>query len=191
MTNTIFHNKEFEINGISVPDFELKSGNLIRIYIPSVRIIKFDLTIESIKHLQKNNANLPWAKNYSQNSFSERLFPLTVKKYLIKKMKIDEQNASRIANELEVGLNDKFERIGFINRKALIIKAHFEKSNSIIIDYYGVSALGIKKLEQIVNSEIEKGKTGIAFDLLEYMEEKEPYENIERIKITVPNNVYN
>ena len=115
---------------------------------------------------------------------------LGIKKYLSKKMKIDEQNASRIADELEVGLNDKFERIGFINRKALIIKAHFEKSNSIIIDYYGVSAIGIKKLERIVNSEIEKGKTGIAFDLLEYMEEKEPYKNIERIKITVPNNVY-
>lgn len=178
-----------KINGIFIPDFVLKSRTLIRIYVPSVQIIKFDLTIELIKHLQKTNANLPWAKNYSQNSFFERLFPLTVGKYLIQKMKIDEQNALRIADELELGLNDKFERLGFVNRKALIIKAHFEKSNSVIIDYYGVSAIGIKKLERIVNSEIEKGKTGIAFDLLEYMEEKEPYENIERIEINVPNNV--
>ncbi|AGC78024.1 hypothetical protein LX97_03114 [Nonlabens dokdonensis] len=187
MTNTIFYSKEFEINGISVPDFELRSGKLIRIYVPSVRIIEFDLTIESIKHLQKTNANLPWAKNYSQNSFIERLFPLTVEKYLIQKMKIDKNNASRIANELDIGLNERLELINFTNRKALIIKAHFEKSNSIIIDYFGVGAVGIKKLEQIVNSEIKKGKTGIAFDSLQYMEENEPYENIERIIINVPN----
>ena len=187
MTNSIFQSKEFKINGISVPEFELKNGNLIRIYVPNVWIIKFDLTIELIKYFQKKNANLPWAKNYSQNSLLERLFPLTVKKYLVHKKKIDEQNASRIADEIGVKLDDKFEKIGFVNRKALIIKALFEKNDSILIDYYGVSAIGIKKLEQIVNAEIEKGKTGIAFDLLEYIEESEPYENIERIKLTVAN----
>ncbi len=191
MTNSIFHNKEFEINGISIPEIELKSGNLIRLYIPSVRIIGFDLTIELIKYFQKNNNNLPWAKNYSQNSFMERLFPLTVKTYLIKKKKIEKESAIRIADEIGIKLDDKFERIGFINRKSLIIKALFEKHNSILIDYYGVDAIGIKKLEQIVNTEIVKGKSGIAFDLLEYIEEKEPFENIKRIKITVPNNVYN
>ncbi|MFI1742872.1 hypothetical protein, partial [Thalassobellus sediminis] len=189
MTNSIFHNKEFELNGISVPEFELKSGKLIRLYIPSVRIIGFDLTIELIKRFQKKNKNLPWAKNHSQNSILEKLFPLTVEKYLIKKKKIDKQNAKRIADEIGIKLNDKFEEIGFINRKALIIKTLFEKNSSILIDYYGVDAIGIKKLEGIVNTEIEKGKTGIAFDLLEYVEEKEPFENIERIKITVPNKV--
>ncbi len=189
MTNSIFHNKEFELNGISVPEFELKSGKLIRLYIPSVRIIGFDLTIKLIKRFQKMNTDLPWAKNYSQNSILEKLFPLTVEKYLIKKKKIDKQNSIRIADEIGIKLNDKFEEIGFINRKALIIKALFEKNSSILIDYYGVDAIGIKKLERIVNTEIEKGKTGIAFDLLEYVEEKEPFENIERIKITVPNNV--
>jgi len=189
MRNSIFHNKEFELNGISVPEFELKSGKLIRLYIPSVRIIGFDLTIKLIKRFQKKSTNLPWAKNYSQNSILEKLFPLTVEKYLIKKKKIDKQSAIRIAGEIGVKLNDKFEEVGFINRKALIIKALFEKNNSILIDYYGVDAIGIKKIERIVNTEIEKGKTGIAFDLLEYVEEKEPFENIERIKITVPNNV--
>ncbi len=31
-------------NGISVPEFELKNGNLTRFYFPSVRIRGFDLT---------------------------------------------------------------------------------------------------------------------------------------------------
>ncbi|WP_299312273.1 hypothetical protein [uncultured Aquimarina sp.] len=105
MTNSIFHSKEFKINGIFVPEFELKNGNLIRIYVPNVRIIKFDLTIELIKYFQKKNTNLHWAKNYSQNSLLERLFPLTVKKYLVYKKKIDEQNASRIADEIGVKLD--------------------------------------------------------------------------------------
>ncbi|MEE3998756.1 hypothetical protein V1T75_00290 [Tenacibaculum sp. FZY0031] len=189
MANCIFHNKEFELNGISVPEFELKKGKLIRLYIPSVKIIGFDLTIELIKRFQRENTNLPWAKNYSQNSILAKLFPFTIEKYLVKKKKIDKQSAIRIADEIGVKLKDKFEEIGFINRKALIIKALFENNSSILIDYYGVDAIGIKKLERIVNAEIEKGKTGIVFDLLEYIEEKEPFENIERIKITVPDNV--
>jgi hypothetical protein len=40
-----------------------------------------------------------------------------------------------------------------------------------------------------VNSEIEKGKSAIAFDRLEFKAENEPFENIKTIEITVPNNV--
>ena len=75
MTNSIFHNEEFEINGISVPEFELKSGNLIRIYIPNFNLenlpLGFDLTIELIKRFQNQKTDFPWAKNYRQNTVSE------------------------------------------------------------------------------------------------------------------------
>ena len=56
MTNSIFHNEEFEFCGISVPEFELKSGNLIRIYISNFdsenQSLSFDLMIELIKYFQ-------------------------------------------------------------------------------------------------------------------------------------------
>jgi hypothetical protein len=193
MTNSTFHNEEFEINGISVPEFELKSGNLIRIYIPNFdsehQPLSFDLTIELIKYFQNKKVDFPWAKNYRQNTIAELLNPLTVEKYLNNKMRIDKQNAKRITDEIGINMTDKFEHLSFTNKKALIIKALFEKNDSIILDYYGVDAIGIGLLESLVNSEIEKGKSAIAFDRLEFKVESEPFENIKTIEITVPNTV--
>ncbi|RBP26418.1 hypothetical protein DFR65_1177 [Oceanihabitans sediminis] len=195
MTNSIFHNKEFELNGISVPEFELKSGNLIRIYIPNFdsenQPLGFDLTIELIKHFQNIKSDFPWAKNYRQNSIVELLNPLTVEKYLINKMRIEKLTAEKIADEIGIKLIDKFEYLNFTNKKALIIKVLFEKNECIMLDYYGVDAIGIGFLEKLVNSEIKKGKSAIAFDRLEFKADNEPYENIKPIKITVPNTVYN
>ena len=193
MTNSIFHNKEFEINGIFIPEFELNNGSLIRIYIPNFNVenlpLGFDLTIELIKRFQNQKNYFPWAKNYRQNTVVEFLNPLTVNKYLINKMRIDKPNAKRIAEEIGINLNEKFEYLSFKNKKALIIKAWFEKNDSILLDYYGVDAMGIEFLEKLVNTEIEKGKSAIAFDNLQFANEKEPYENIKPIKITVPNTV--
>ncbi|MEP1490467.1 MAG: hypothetical protein ABJL44_12485 [Algibacter sp.] len=190
MTNIIFHNKEFVINGVSVPDFELKNGNLIRLYVPNFNTenspLGFDLAIELIKRFQNQKPDFPWAKNYRQNTVMELLKPLTVNRYLIHKMQIDKRTTKRIVEEIGINLTDKFESLGFINKKALVIKAYFEKNNSILLDYYGVDAIGIKFLEKIVNSEIEKGKSAIAFDSLQYADEKEPFKNIERIKINTP-----
>ena len=194
MTNSIFHNKEFELRGISVPEFILKSGNLIRIYIPNFDTknepLGFDLTIELIKCFQNQKTNFLWAKNYRQNTIAEFLNPLTVEKYLINKMRIEKLTAKRITEEIGIKLTDKFEHLSFTNKKALIIKTLFDQNDSIILDYYGVDAIGIRNLESLVNSEILKGKSAIAFDRLEFKADNEPYENIEPIKITVPNTVY-
>lgn len=193
MTNKIFNSTEFEVNGISVPEFELKSGNLIRIYIPNFdsehQPLGFDFTIELIKHFQNKKQNFPWAKNYQQNTVTELLYPLTAEKYLINKMRIDKQNAKRIVDEIRINLTDRFEHLSFTNKKALIIKALFEQNDSIILDYYGVDATGIGFLESLVNSEIEKGKSAIAFDRLEFKTKNEPFKNIKTIEITIPNNL--
>ena len=101
-------------------------------------------------------------------------------------MRIDKLKAKRIADEIGLNLTDKFEHLIFTNKKSLIVKALFEKNDNIILDYYGVDAFGIRFLESLVNSEIEKGKSALAFDRLEFKADKEPYDNIEPIKITVP-----
>jgi hypothetical protein len=119
------------------------------------------------------------------------LNPLTVDKYLRNKMRIDRETSKRITDEIGINLTDKFELLSFTNKKGLIIKALFEKYNSIILDYYGVDVFGIQPLEKLVNSEIEKGKSAIAFGRLEYIIDKEPFDNIKRIKIIAPNSVEN
>ncbi|WP_299212620.1 hypothetical protein [uncultured Aquimarina sp.] len=187
MTNTIFHNEEFEINGISIPEFELKNRNLIRIYIPNFDRkylpLGFDLTIELIKRFQNQKPDFPWAKNYQQATLMELISPLTVNKYLINKMRIDKLRAQRIAEEIGINLKDKLGLLSFTNRKALIIKALFDKNDNIILDYYGVDTNGIEFLEGLVNSEIENGKSAIAFDRLEFKADKEPFQNIIPIEI--------
>lgn len=189
MINSIFRSKRIEINGIHIPEFELKSGVLIRIYIPNFNIenlpLGFDLTEELLKRFQNQKSDFIRAKNYEQNTVIEFFNPLTVKKYLINKMRIDHPVAKKIVEEIGINLYDKFSHLSFNNRKALIIKACFEKNESIILDYYGVDVMGIKFLEKIVNTEINKGKSAIAFDNLQFAHEKEPYENTKPIRISL------
>jgi len=189
MSNSVFNNKEFEIYGIVIPEFTLKKGNLIRMYIPNFDHNKnlplgFDLAVELIQRFQDQKSNFPWAKNYQQSWFLKILNPLTVGTYLLHKMGIDQENANRITSEIGINLADKFELLSFSNRKALIIKALFHSHESILLDYYGVSAMGIDFLEAIVNSEIKKGKSAIAFDRLEFKLKKEPFNTITPIDIT-------
>ncbi|MEM9834682.1 MAG: hypothetical protein AAF944_28930 [Bacteroidota bacterium] len=178
MDSIIFHSKEFEMRGARVPEFKLQAGNLIRIYVPNFGNehlpLGYDLAIELAKRFQDQNTDILWAKNYRKSSLYEFIIPLTVKSYLLNKMKIDLATANRIVSEVGVKLSDRFERLDFTNQKALIVKANFEKSNSILLDYYRVEAMGIEFLESVVNSEIEKGKAAIAFDRLEYVVEHEP-----------------
>ena len=53
MTKVTFHNKEFQIKGLSVPEFVLSNGKLVRIYVPNFNKeglpLGFDLTIYLIK----------------------------------------------------------------------------------------------------------------------------------------------
>lgn len=188
MQKNTFQSKNFEINGIQIPEFELESGNVLRIYIPNFNhendSLGFDLTIELIKRFQKEKADLPWAKNYQQNTFLAFFNPLTVNKYLINVMKINKVNAKKIIEELKLSPDKKYEHLSFNNKKALAIKALFEKNDTILLDYHGVSVMGIGFLEKIVNAEIIKGKSAIAFDNLQFAHKKEPYENIKPIKIS-------
>lgn len=191
MTKNIFYSKEFIINGISIPEFELTQGNLIRFYIPNFdkqgKPLGFDLTIDLIKHFQNQKSELRWAKNFNRNSFLELLKPLTVNNYLTKTMDVDPLNAKTITKDIGIELTDKVEQLSFTVKKALTIKALFDKNETIILDYNGVGALEIESLERLVNTEIEMGKSAIAFDRLEYKADNEPYKNIKPIKITVPN----
>ncbi|WP_299443194.1 hypothetical protein [uncultured Aquimarina sp.] len=194
MKNIAFYNEEFEIHGISIPKFELKEGELVRIY--SSRIypenvpVNFDLTLELIRRFQNKKTDFPWARNYNQNSIIEYIKPLTIKTYLINKMHINIQSAVRIVDEIGITLHEKFEYLGFTKKKALIIKANFEKNKCILFDYYGVDAMGIDFLEKIINVEIERGKSAIAFDNLYYAHQTEPYSNITPIRIASGFNPY-
>lgn len=194
MTNSTFHNNEFEVNGVSVPEFSLNSGKLIRIYVPFAggnnSVLGHNLTKKLIKQFQSQKTDFPFAENYRKQIISEFISPLTVSKFLNNKMRIEKQIGKKIVDEIGINLSDKLEHLSLTNKKALIIKCIFEKNDLIIFDYYGIGANGIRFLERLVNSEIEKGKSGIALDRLEYVTEKEPFENITQIKLTVPNNVY-
>ncbi len=187
MKNTVFCNEEFEIWGITIPEFELKEGELIRIYDSRVYLenvpANFDLTLELIHRFKNKKTDFTWAKNYYQNKIIKYIKPLTIKAYLINKMGINIQSAANIVDEIGVRLNERFEYLDFTKKKALIIKANFEKKKCILFDYYGVDAMGIEFLEKIINVEIERGKSAIAFDNLYYAHEIEPYSNIKPIKI--------
>lgn len=129
MAKSIFYNKEFELNGVTVPEFELRSGNLIRIYIPNFgaqnQTLGLDFTLDLIKRFQSQKTDFPWTKIYRQNTVSEFLNSLTVSKYLIKKMQIDKLTAKKITEEIGIDLHEKFEYLSFKYKKGINYKSLF------------------------------------------------------------------
>ncbi|MCG8391017.1 MAG: hypothetical protein MJA30_36040 [Cytophagales bacterium] len=184
-----FHSEEFIHNRVRIPGFTLSAGSLIRIYIPNFdranRTLGMGLAFELIAHFQNKWPRLKWAKNYSQPRLPALIWPITVARYLRHIMQLDVQSAGGIAKKLQVSLKDKFESLDFKTRKALTILAAYQNHDTILFDYYGIDALSIEFLENLVNDEIETGKSAIAFDNLQYAPGKEPFENIVPIKISI------
>ncbi|WP_298516617.1 hypothetical protein [uncultured Kordia sp.] len=182
MSEITFYSKPFKIEGIQIPEIVLTKGKLVRLYVPNLikKDVPIDLKLKIINHFQ-NKDHLPWAKNFSPDSFIEKFYPLTVERYLLKVMKLNKYKAIQAIEEIEVNFEDRFNYLDHIKKRALIIKANFLKHDVILFDYYAIGLLGAKLIENIVNTEIEKGKSAIAFDSLEYMEAYEPFANIQRL----------
>ena len=194
MTNTIYHSSKFDFKGIPIPEFDMESGKLIRLCIPNfdsdgndlVRDFRYGL----LNHFERIIPKSKWSKEYSKSGILKLWKPITVEDYVINKLNTDKTKAKKIAEYLELDFKEKVDKLILGKRKALAIKYDFEKYDTLIFDYYGVGANEIEYLERIVDTEIGKGKYGIAIDRLEFNQNDETNENINRIKITVGNNVY-
>ena len=191
MTNIIFHSSKFEFKGISIPEFDMESGKLIRLCIPNFdsegNSLVSDFRYQLLNHFEKIIPKSKWSKEYSKSEIQKLLKSISVEDYIISKLNTDKTKAIRIAQYLEIDIMEKVDNLTFEKRKALAIKCDFENYETLILDYYGVSANEFKYLERIVDVEIGKGKCGIAIDRLEFNQDDETNENINRLKITVGN----
>jgi len=187
MTKSIFFSHQFEFKGNIVPEFELKSGKLIRICLPTFGLKNNYLVspyrFELLKYFQNKIPNTKWSKEYSETVFRKLFKPLSVEDYIMKKLNYTKEQAKYMADYLELKVDEKVKKLIIGQGKALAIKCDFEKYDSLIFDYYGVGAGEIDYLERIVDAEIRNGKSAIVLDRLEFQVKEEVYDNIERIKI--------
>ena len=194
MTNILFHNLKFELKGIPIPEFDIESGKLIRLCVPNFdsdgNDLVGDFRYELLIHLDKIIPKSKWSKEYSKSGILNFWKYITVENYIISNLNTDKTKAKNIAEYLELDLKEKVDKLFVGQKKALAIKCDFEKYETLIFDYYGVGANEFKYLERIVGAEIDKGKSGIVIDRLEYNQNKEMNKNIYRVAITVGNNVY-
>ncbi|MDO1452016.1 hypothetical protein Q0590_37450 [Rhodocytophaga aerolata] len=191
----------FIIRGYLIPPFELKSGKLIRIYIPNFsennEILGVDLATELIEVFKQSRPekglivkeSLPYAKNYAQNRLAEKLFPLSVQKYLTTNLKVPKEEAESIISELGIEPSRRLDKISFTERKYLTISGLYSSNEAIMFDYYGVDAMNIELVNRLIKSKVSKGKCAIGFDNLQYMETNEPFENVERLIIKKATNI--
>ncbi|MBC3847036.1 hypothetical protein H8K90_11640 [Winogradskyella echinorum] len=195
MGNTIFHSPKFEFKGISIPEFDVESGKLIRLCVPNFDS-KGNSLVQSFRnelmiHFEKKIPKIKLSKEYSESGFRKIIKSFTVENYITEKLNVDGTKAKIIAEYLELCSKKKVNNLTIGKNKALAIKCDFEKYDILIFDYYGVSVNEIDYLERIVDAEIAKNKCGITIDRLEFNQGDETNKNIERIKITVGNTVYN
>lgn len=193
--NPIIENKGFEIRGHWIPPFKLGSGKLIRIYIPnfsmSNQLLGFDLAQELAEIFMNSRpekglavkGQVPYARDYSQNLFAEKIFPLTVAKYLTGKLKVEKDKAKCILAQLGISECQHINETGFTDRKCLTISGLFYSNYALLFDYYGSDAMSMRLIDKLIKSELDKGKCAVGFDNLQYMEDKEPFENVERVII--------
>ena len=189
MGKVILHTKEFEIDGIIIPELKLVSGSLVRMYVPNFDIelnkpLGLEFVKRIMKHLKHQNPELLWMKWPKLNNILKMFSPISTGIFLEKKMGIDLKDVKRIAEELKINIDRSFGDLAFAEAKALLVKVSFVKSDSILMDYYGIGAMKIGVIEKVMNDEINKGKSAIVFDRFEYMEKDEPYSNIKRIVLS-------
>lgn len=77
MTSTIFHSSRFEFKGISVPEFDMESGKLIRLCVPNFDLkgnsLVHDFRYRLLSHYEKEIPKVKIAK-HSSWPFGDGLF---------------------------------------------------------------------------------------------------------------------
>ncbi|WP_299621568.1 hypothetical protein [uncultured Tenacibaculum sp.] len=183
----IFHSQKFKLQGIDIPEFQLEKGKLVTICIPNTdskgRCLVHDFRYDLLHHLAENVPNAKLITDFQENKLISLFNAITVENYIMKSLDIDKNKAIDIAKELQIKPKEKVKNLILGQQKALMIKCDFEKYTTLVFDYYGVGAMACENLEQIVDTEISKGKSGIVLDRLEYNCNEETNQNITQIKI--------
>ena len=183
----IFHSQKFKFQGIDIPEFQLEKGKLIRLCIPNFdengRSLVHQFRCDLLHHLAENIPNAKLITGFQENKLISLFNAITVENYIMRNLGIDKNKVIDIAKALQIKPKEKVKNLILGQQKALMIKCNFEKYTTLVFDYYGVGALACENLEQIVDTEISKGKSGIVLDRLEYNSNEETNQNITQIKI--------
>jgi hypothetical protein len=183
----------FEFENIWIPPFKLQKGKLIKIYVPDFRISGESLGYVFVSKLLKlfsQEVLIPelkmtdplfYAKPFLLNRFLDFFSPKDLENFLIKKSNISQIQIQDILVKLGLEKTQKIRDLCEAIIKIITIFIKFKKHDVVLFDYYGVGLHDYQKMKGIINEEILKGKCAIGFDRLEYIEEFEPYDNIERI----------
>ncbi len=191
MNQPVFHGPEFEIKGIKIPAFKLESKKLVRLCLPNFDAEGNDLVHDFryglLSYFEKIIPKIKWSKEYSETGFRKLLKPITVEKFIMDRLNLSKTESKIIAEYLELDSTEKLNKLNFGKQKALAIKCDFESYQTLVFDYYGITANENDYLEKIVDAEIEKGKCAIAIDRLEFNQKDETNKNINRVKISFDN----
>ncbi len=108
---------------------------------------------------------------------------MTVEDFLTGELGLNVSETNPIVEELGLQLDWKYTSLGFSHTKILSIFKCFKEHDLILFDFFGNSPEGVNEICDLVVAELENGKSAIAFDNLQYAEEKEPYKNFKPIKL--------
>ncbi len=187
MSEIIFHNKPFELRGMKIPEFELRKGEMIRIYAPNFnkenKILGVDFANQLSEIFQKSNPNFVQSKTYRPSRWKEFFHRTTVEDFLTGELGLDEDATNHIVEKLSLQLDWKYTSLGTAHLKTLSILNYFKKNNLILFDFFGTDPEGANEICDLVATELEKGKSAIAFDNLQYADKNEPYESFKPIKL--------
>lgn len=187
--------KGIEIEEYFIPPFTLYAGEVVRFWIQIVpknanksgyeisQILRKILTSKKEQEGLEINHHIPFAESILEKNILSTIFPLTVKKYLQKKRKLNLTQIQDILQELNLNSKDKIGYLDFTTRKSLSISSLFKKCDCISFDYYGLDPLGTDKIDNLIMKAIKAGKSAIGFDNLYFFEEERSNTLMKDIKV--------
>ncbi|MFT6964471.1 MAG: hypothetical protein ACJAWV_004212 [Flammeovirgaceae bacterium] len=135
MSEIIFHNKPFELQGMGIPEFELRKGEMVRIYVPNFdkenKALGGSFANQLSGIFQKLQPDFVQSKTYRPSEWQEFFHRMTVEGFLIKKLGLDAETANHIAEKFSLELDWKYTSLGNTHIKILSIFNHFRENGRI------------------------------------------------------------
>ena len=200
MSKPIIKCTGFSLSDFWIPPFELYEGEMARLWIARTSadtpILGYDLHLDLSRLFAKKTFTegleveypAPFAATIEQWGFMQKMFPLTVDRFLMKRQKLSLKEAKDIKRQLALTGEEEIRRMEFNTRKKLTISALFMRNECITFDYYGLSPSGLEDLEVFVHEYLKNGSSVITFDNLhfltdEYLSQEKPFKQVKHIVV--------
>ncbi|NMH28504.1 hypothetical protein [Flavobacterium silvaticum] len=150
------------IDDFKIPSFEINEGEILILKIPGGT--KFQGLVKKIcEHIKDKNPTFTYVEHHNSRTFLERIFPLTVRRYL-KNSDLNSESIQKIGEAHFLNPDMKFQNLGGTSRRKISLFKTLSYTKNIMIDLVGVDPKGGIEIYGILKENMRNKGSVILFD---------------------------